>query len=69
MPLFFCMILNVNKKYKLGDYMSDSIGIIGGSNGPTEIFVAGQPIIPVIIGVVVIIAAVTVGIIMKKKKG
>jgi len=45
-----------------------SIGIIGGADGPTAIFVSGAfPLLPVIAGGVVLIAAVVIAIAFFKK--
>lgn len=46
-----------------------SIGIIGGADGPTAIFVTGS-IWPTVIGAIAVIAAVMIGIVVlcRKKK-
>ncbi len=44
-----------------------SIGIIGGSDGPTAIFVTGSPV-AVIVAVIVVVVIVVAAIIFVKKK-
>lgn len=49
--------------------MSDSsIGIIGGSDGPTAIFVTGSPVAAIVLAVAVVAAVVTIVLIIKKKR-
>lgn len=46
-----------------------SIGIIGGADGPTAVLVSGNPVIPLAItGVVIIAVIVGVVILVKRKK-
>ncbi len=52
-----------------GNTMSDSsIGIIGGSDGPTAVFVTGSPFAAIVTAVVVVAVVVTAIIVIKKKK-
>ena len=45
---------------------SSSIGIIGGADGPTKIFIAGNPLAAIIAAV--LIAAIIVGVVIFLKK-
>lgn len=45
---------------------NSSIGIIGGADGPTKIFISGNPFLPVV--VIAVIAAIVIGIIVILKK-
>ena len=47
---------------------SMSVGIIGGADGPTAIYVGVDPMIWPIVGVAVVLLAAAVIFIMKKKK-
>lgn len=48
--------------------MSASIGIIGGADGPTAIFVTGNPVVPVLVlAVLVLLIFLAVRFFQKKK--
>ncbi|MBQ8623794.1 MAG: hypothetical protein IJ424_05360 [Oscillospiraceae bacterium] len=44
-----------------------SIGIIGGSDGPTAVFVTGSPVAVIVAAVVVVAVVVTAVVLIKKK--
>ena len=47
---------------------SDAIGIIGGADGPTTVFVTGNIILPLLIVGAIILAIIIALLIFKKKK-
>ena len=53
---------------KTPERTQSSIGIIGGADGPTAIFVTGSPVSTIVLAMLVIAAVVAVVIVRKKKK-
>ena len=47
---------------------NSSIGIIGGADGPTKIFLSGNPLLEIITALAVVIIIAAVAVIIKKRK-
>ena len=47
---------------------TDSIGIIGGADGPTAVFVTGSPLLPVLLGTGLILAVIALAVLFLKRK-
>ncbi len=47
---------------------SNSIGIIGGADGPTAVFVTGRPLLPVLLGAGLILAVLALAVLFRKRK-
>jgi Na+-transporting methylmalonyl-CoA/oxaloacetate decarboxylase beta subunit len=45
-----------------------SIGIIGGADGPTKIFISGNPLSEIIASVVIVASIVGIVVFLKKRK-
>ncbi len=46
----------------------NSIGIIGGADGPTAVFVTGSPLLPVLLGAGLILAVIALAMLFLKRK-
>jgi len=47
---------------------ANSIGIIGGADGPTAVFVTGRPLLPVLLGAGLILAVIGLAVLFLKRK-
>jgi len=47
---------------------ANSIGVIGGADGPTAVFVTGSPLLPVLLGAGLILAVVALAVLFWKKQ-